>query len=82
MASLRLEPRPWDHKIEKGKTNVIPDLKFRVLLSTEQGDDKLGITWDCQEIEVEPVESSVDSELGANNQSETLSLSMLSVVHS
>lgn len=82
MASLRLEQRPWEDEMEKGKTNGVPNLKFRVLLSTEQGNDRLGLTWKCQEIEVEPVESSVDPMTWANDQSQTLSLSKLSVVQS
>ena len=82
MASLRLEPRPWEDEMEKGKTNEFTDLKFRVLLSTEQGDDRLGVTWNGQEIEVEPVESPGDTMTGANDHSQTLSLSTLSVVQS
>ena len=82
MASLRLEPRPWEDEGEKEKTNEFPDLKFRVLLSTEQEDDKLGITWNGQEIEVEPVESPDNTMTGTNDHSQTLSLSTLSVVQS
>ena len=58
MASLRLEPRPWEE--DKGTENAAgaQRLKFRVLLSKSSPGDGLDVTWKWREIEIEPIETS------------------------
>ncbi len=80
IASLRLEPWPWEDETHKGEIIGAANLKFRVQLSKEQQHDKLGMTWIWQEIEVEPVDSSGNLLGGANDESQTLSLTTLSIV--
>lgn len=57
MASLRLEPRPWEQETEKAKGAGATSLKFRVLLSKDHSDDGTDLIWKWQELEVEPVET-------------------------
>lgn len=80
MVSLRLEPWPWEAERAKGKTVEAAKLKFRVLLSREHRDRDLGIICIWQEIEVEPVDNPGDLLGGANGESQTLSLTTLSIV--
>ena len=82
MASLRLEPRPWEEDTDKGKAVGGSSLKFRVLLSKEQMNEDLGISWKWQHIEVEPVETFEDPVTGRPNESPTLSIATLSIVQS
>ena len=58
MASLRLEPRPWEDEKGTGNTGGPQRLKFRVLLSKSCPGDGLEVTWKWREIEIEPVETS------------------------
>lgn len=58
MASLRLEPRPWEEDKGKGNATRAPRLKFRVLLSKGCPDDGLDVSCRWREIEIEPVEMS------------------------
>lgn len=81
MASLRLEPRPWD-EADAEEAHQARNLKFRLLLSKEQGHDTLGITLKWQEIEVEPVEGSGNLVDGGEDESQNLSLQTLSTVSS
>ena len=82
MASLRLEPRPWEQ--DKGKDNAAEaqPLKFRVLLSKSCQDDGLDITWNLREIELEPVETSQCPVTGIENDTQKLSVATLSLASS
>ena len=57
MASLRLEPRPWEESRNEGEAIGPSILKFRVMLSKQRDDSDHGVSCTWQEIEVEPVES-------------------------
>ncbi len=57
MASLRLEPRPWDQNRDEGEATRPSSLKFRVMLSKQRDNDESGVSCMWQEIEVEPAES-------------------------
>ena len=57
MASLRLEPRPWEESRDEGEAIGPSSLKFRVVLSEQREDSDHGVSCTWQEIEVEPVES-------------------------
>ena len=80
MASLRLEPRPWD----KGKDNAYnaSRLKFRVLLSKSCPGDGLEVAWKWREIEVEPVETSECTMAGSELDAQKLSLAAMTLVPS
>ena len=82
MASLRLEPRPWED--DKGKDNVAgaPRLKFRVLLSKSCTEDGLDVAWKWRAIEIEPVETSEYPMAGFENGTQTLSIATLAVTSS
>ena len=79
MASLRLEPRPWEEG--KGKDNT-PHVKFRILLSKLCSDDGLDVTWKWREIEVEPMEMPEGQIAGLGNDAQTMGISKLSIVSS
>lgn len=70
MASLRLEPRPWEEWKGKGNTAGATHLKFRVLLSKSCPDDGLEVTSKCQEVEIRPVETSKSSMAGFENDAQ------------
>ena len=78
MASLRLEPRPWEE--DKGKNNAAaaPRLKFRVLLSKSCQGDGLDVTLKLREIELEPVEMPENPTLRFENETQKLSIATLS----
>ncbi len=82
MASLRLEPRPWED--DKGKGNVVGStrLKFRVLLSKSGLDDVIEVTWKWRELEIEPMETSESPMAEFGKNAETMSISTLSLVSS
>ena len=79
MASLRLEPRPWEE--DKGKINAAaaPRLKFRVLLSKSCQDDGLDVILKLREIELEPVEKPENSMLKFETETQKLSIATLSM---
>lgn len=82
MASLRLEPRPWEeNKITDGGTGA-PRLKFRVLLSKSCPDDGLDVSWKWREIEIEPMETSEGTIAKSKNDSQKLNIATLSLVSS
>ena len=82
MASLRLEPRPWEE--DRGKDNPAraQPLKFRVLLSKSCQDDGLDATWKLREIELELVETSQCPVAGIENDTQKLSVATLSLASS
>ena len=80
MASLRLEPRPWEEDRGKGNAAGAPSLKFRVLLSKSCPDDALELTRKWQELEIEPVETSERPTAGLENDAQKLSIATLSLV--
>ena len=82
MASLRLEPRPWEE--DKGTENAAgaQRLKFRVLLSKTCPGDGLDVTWKWREIEIEPVETSERPTAGFENETQELNIATLSLVTS
>ncbi len=82
MASLRLEPRPWEE--DKGKGNAVgaTRLKFRVLLSKSCTDDVIEVKWKWRELEIEPMETSESPMPEFGKNAETLSISTLSLVSS
>lgn len=82
MASLRLEPRPWEEDNGKGVAVEAPRLKFRVLLSRSCPDDGLEVTWKWQELEIEPVDTSESPMAGFENDAQTLSIATLSLASS
>ena len=77
VASLRLEPRPWEDDKAKETT---PRLKFRVLLSKSCLDDGLDVSWKWREIEIEPVETSERQIAGFENDAHEMRISTLSLV--
>ena len=79
MASLRLEPRPWEEDKGKGNAPGATRLKFRVLLSKSCPDDGLEVEWKWRELEIEPVETSTSPMAGLGNNAETLSITTLSL---
>ena len=79
VASLRLEPRPWEE--DEGKDNT-PHLKFRVLLSKSCSNDGLDVTWKWRKIEIEPVVTSEGQTAGLENDPHTMDISTLSLVSS
>ena len=79
VASLRLEPRPWEDNKGKGNAAGSPRLKFRVLLSKKLPDDGLQFIWKGQELEIEPVEASESPRTGLKNDPQTPSIGTLSL---
>lgn len=82
MASLRLEPRPWEDYKGKGSAAKEPHLKFRMLLSLSCPENGHEVTWKWQELEIEPVEVSEDSAAGFENEGQIQSIATLSLVSS
>ena len=80
MASLRLEPRPWEEDTDKSKAAGATRIKFRVLLSKSCPDDGLEVKWKWRELEIEPVETSESPKTGLGNDAGTLSITTLSLV--
>ena len=82
MASLRLEPRPWEE--DKGKNNAAdaPHLKFRVLLSKSCQGDGLDVILKLREIELEPEEMPENPVLRVENETKKLSIATLSIASS
>ena len=82
MASLRLEPRPWEE--DKGEDNAAgaQSLKFRVLLSKSCPGDMSDIIWKWREIEIEPVETSECQIAGLETDNQKPSVATLSLVTS
>jgi len=81
VASLRLEPRPWEEE-DTGKGNAAGEtrLKFRVLLSKSCPDGGLEVKWKWRELEIEPVETSASLGTGFGNDAETQGITTLSLV--
>lgn len=82
MASLRLEPRPWQEDRGKGNAAEARRLKFRVLLSKSCPDDAFENTWKWQELEIEPVDTSDNRVGGFEDDAQILSIATLSIVSS
>ena len=82
MASLRLEPRPWEEDNGKGNATGVGRLKFRVLLSKSCPDDGLEFKWKWQELEIEPVETPGSLVAEYEDNASTLSVATLSIVSS
>ena len=82
MASLRLEPRPWEEDTGKDNAAGAGRLKFRVLLSKWCQDDGFEVEWKWRELEIEPVETSESPGTGFGNDAETLNITTLSLVSS
>ena len=82
MASLRLEPRPWEDYKGKSRAAEAPHLKFRVLLSLSCPDDAFEVTSKLQELEIESVESSENPVAGCENDAQIQSVATLSLVSS
>lgn len=82
MASLRLEPRPWEEDKTRDGGAGAPRLKFRVLLSKSCPDDGLDVSWKWREIEIEPVETSECTIAGSENDTQKLNIAALSLVSS
>ena len=82
VASLRLEPRPWEQ--DKGTDDAAgaQRLKFRVLLSKSCPSDGLDVTWKWREIEIEPVETSESPRAGFETDTQKLDIATLSLVTS
>ena len=76
VASLRLEPRPWEEDEDIGKDDGArgPRLKFRVLLSKSCPGNGLDTTWRWREIEIVPVETT-----GVEFDAQTVSVATLSL---
>lgn len=82
VASLRLEPRPWEENNGKDDTAGPPRLKFRVLLSSSYPEAGNEDTKKWKELEVEPAETSESPVVGFENDAQTLSIANLSLVSS
>ena len=82
MASLRLEPRPWEE--DKGKDNAAgkPRLKFRILLSKSCLDDGLDVRWKWREIEIEPVDTPKCPKTDFETNTQTMGIATLSLISS
>ena len=80
VASLRLEPRPWEE--DAGKDNVAGAscLKFRVLLSKSCPNDGPGVKWKWRELEIEPVEMSNCLTTGLDNDAQAMSVGKLALI--
>lgn len=81
MASLRLEPRPWEDGLDNGKAMGLSHLRFRVMISKEQTEQDLGLSWKWQQIEVQPIETP-ESPLAETQRSQTSNFATLSIVQS
>ena len=81
VASLRLEPRPWEEdKSKDNTTGGAPRLRFRVLLWKSHPGDGLGDTCKWREIDIEPVETSECPTAGFENDAQTMSVATLSLI--
>lgn len=82
MASLRLEPRPWEE--DKGKDNAgqAPCLKFRVLISKRCPDDGLEVKWKWRELEIEPEGTFEDPSVICEDDAQRLGLTKFSTISS
>ena len=80
VASLRLEPRPWeqDNNTALGE----PKLRFRVLISKRREESNYDITCKCQEIEIEPVDASLQPPPATGNIAQPPSLATPSIASS
>ena len=82
VASLRLEPRPWEDNVGKDNVAGAACLKFRVLLSKSCPNDGPDVTWKWREIEIEPVETSDCSISGLDNTALAMSIGTLALTSS
>lgn len=82
VASLRLEPRPWEEDKGKGDAAGMPRLKFKVLLSKSCPNDGLEVPWKWKELEIEPVETSKRTMASLENEGQTSSIATLSLASS
>ena len=82
VASLRLEPRPWEGEKGGGKATEAPRLKFTVLISKSCPDDGCEVIRKWQELEIEPVETSESPIAGFEKDTQAMSIAKLSLVSS